>query len=489
MDANFQMDLPAMNVSASAYDAANVCAPAIIHWNPGNYGPNSAIQYEHDELRRKSRDVSRNNPRAKASEDQTVIQQIGKGIKPKLNLKDEKLAETVMEWAEIAFKLLDVDGKHFYQNQETTARGVFQAGESLTRRLYRKPTFSNPFPIATQMLEAEHLDSKFDRDTDRSRIRMGVEIDKRTNQRSAFHLYQSHPGDVSFHKNEVVRVRAEDIAHTYRVLRPGQLRGIPKLAPGLTLLRQLDDFEHATLERVKLGALFVGSIVNGSGDLDLEKMFGKAGYVNGRSDFYQQMGQIKPGTFPVLAPGDEMKFNVPPDVGQMFQANVHNYLRTFAALVGITFEQLTGYMKDTNFSGARVRLIDIRRGFDMDHIMLALGHCNPVWEWFIGALVAMRAIKMPTDPMERWKLLNPDWIPDPFDYVNPLDEVEANERKVRAGVKSVDRWRTELGENPQALEREIAATNARHDELKIISDADPRKTQRSGTRQPTQEED
>lgn len=486
---NFQLDLPVMNVSAAAYDGANVCAPAIINWNPGDYGPNSAIEHDLAELRRRCRDVSRNNLRAKAAEDQCVINQIGTGIKPKLLIEDEELAEKVMNLAEMAFQLLDTDGQHFFQTQETVARSVFTSGEILARRVYRAPTLSNPLPIGVQLLEADHLDTRTNKDFTRSRVRMGIELNKKTNARLRYHIRRSHPGDSGSFSNKTVAVRANDIAHVYKVLRPGQLRGVPKLAPGLTVLRQLDDFEHATLERVKLASLFVGFITNSSGELDLEKMFGKVGFVEGRNNHYAQMGSVKPGTMTVGVPGDEMKFNTPPDVGQMFQPNVHNWLRALAALAGITFEQMTGFMKDVNFSSARIRLIDIRRGFGMDQVMFARGYCNPVWQWLISAFEAMGEIKIPTDARQRWLLFNPQWIADPFDYVHPVDEIEANELLVRNQVKSLDTWRTERGEDPRSLEREIVKTNQRHDELKIISDADPRKVQRSGTRQPTQEED
>jgi len=51
-----------------------------------------------------------------------------------------------------------------------------------------------------------------------------------------------------------VPVPAEQILHSYRVLRPGQIRGVPWLSPVMMALRDLDDYADAERVRKKIEA-------------------------------------------------------------------------------------------------------------------------------------------------------------------------------------------------------------------------------------------
>ena len=96
------------------------------------------------------------------------------------------------------------------------------------------------------MLEPDHLATAYDRELKQGRrVMNGIEFDRR-NRRTAYYLYKNHPASrYTYHGSyasaefgrssligEYIRVPAVDIAHVYLKRRPGQVRGVPWLAPG-----------------------------------------------------------------------------------------------------------------------------------------------------------------------------------------------------------------------------------------------------------------
>ena len=94
-------------------------------------------------------------------------------------------------------------------------------------------------------------------------MRAGIEFD-RLGRRAAYHLTRAHPGDPAMRPrdHDLVRVPADRIAHLYRPLRPGQIRGEPWLARALVRLDELDQFDDAALVKAKVAAMFTGFVVS-----------------------------------------------------------------------------------------------------------------------------------------------------------------------------------------------------------------------------------
>jgi capsid protein len=66
------------------------------------------------------------------------------------------------------------------------------------------------------------------------------------------------------------------------------------------------------------------------------------------------------------------------------------------------------------------------------------------------------------------------WIPPGFAWVDPLKDIKAQMMAVRAGFKSRAEVVSEQGYDAEAIDREIAADNARADALGLSYDTDPR---------------
>ncbi len=86
----------------------------------------------------------------------------------------------------------------------------------------------------------------------------GIEDDSR-GKRIACGLFREHPGGfvkLSSYSAVSERVSADEILHSYKCDRPGQVRGVSWLAPVLIALKDLGDFEDAQLLKQKLSACY-----------------------------------------------------------------------------------------------------------------------------------------------------------------------------------------------------------------------------------------
>ncbi|MGH8646041.1 MAG: phage portal protein, partial [Gammaproteobacteria bacterium] len=169
-------------------------------------------------------------------------------------------------------------------------------------------------------------------------------------------------------------------------------------------------------------------------------------------------------------PGEDVKFSTPADVGATYETFMRVQLRSIAAGMGITYEQLTGDLTGVNYSSIRAGLLEFRRRCEQfQHQVIVFQMCRPIWRrWIRDAILSGALPKAAGDSDAKW-------IPPGFAWVDPLKDIKAQIMAVRAGFKSRAEVVSEQGYDAEAIDREIAADNARADQLGLEYDSDPRK--------------
>ena len=426
-------------------------------WSPTSASINSILSSNSSVLRNRSRDLVRKNPYAANAINSIVSNCVGTGIKPQSKCADpefrKKIQELWLKWTDQA----DYAGlTDFYGLQALVLRSVIEGGECLVRFKVDEDAI---VPLKLQVLEAEYLDSSKDGELPNGNIvYSGVEVDKK-GRKAAYWLYRSHPGDKHLLRADIesVRVPAKEILHIYNPQRPGQLRGEPWLSNVLLKLHELDQYEDAELVRKKTSAMFAGFVTRLDPDgevFDSKKDDG----------FYG----LEPGTMQFLEPGEDIKFSSPADVGTTYEAFIKQQLRSIAIGMGITYEQLTGDLSDVNYSSIRAGTVEFRRKIGMlQHHFMVYQLCRPVWNKFIELAVLSKQIKVPEDA----GFSSVKWIPQGFEWVDPLKEQNAQMNAVRCGFKSRSEVVSELGYDIEEIDAEIASDHARELELGLKYDS------------------
>ena len=453
-------------------------------WQPGNPGAVAALFITGHDLRVKSRDLVRRNAWAGSAVDAFVTNCIGTGIKPQSIATDATFREAVhalwWDWCDEA----DADGvTDFYGLQALACRAMLEGGECFVRLRVRRPEDGLAVPLQIQLLEAEHVPLTFNTTLANGNIvRAGIEFD-RLGRRAAYHLTRAHPGDPAMRPrdHELVRVPADRIAHLYRPLRPGQIRGEPWLARALVKLDELDQFDDAALVKAKVAALFTGfvtspdpdSVVIGEGEPDED------GVVK---------ASLEPGTMQRLRPGQDVRFAEPADAGSSYEGFFRNQLRAVATAAGVTYEQLSGDLTQVNYSSIRAGLLEFRRRCEtIQHAVVVHQLCRPVWREWMRTAVLAGALEAPGFARDPAPWLTAKWIPQGWQWVDPEKEFKAVVLAIRAGLMSRSEAISAFGYDAEEIDREIAADNARADALGLVFDSDPRKVARTGAAQPDAE--
>ena len=447
-------------------------------WSVGNPGAVAAMLFNQTELRAKSRDLVRRNAWANAALESYVANAIGTGIKPQSMLTDSTQREAVQTlWRNWTVEADAAGLTDFYGLQAMACRAMLEGGEVLLRLRYRRPEDALSVGLQLQVLEPEHLPVQMNSVAENGNlIRAGIEFD-RLGKRVAYHLYRSHPEDGALAPmsgngdTSTVRVDAAEIIHMYRPLRPGQIRGEPWLARALMKLHDLDQYDDAELVRKKTAAMFAGFVTRLAPEDNLlnEGLSDASGVA---------MAGMEPGTMQILEPGEDIKFSQPADVGGSYSEFLRMQFRAVAAAMGVTYEQLTGDLTQVNYSSIRAGLLEFRRRVEsLQHGVIVHQLCRPIWQAWMDQAVIEGALNLPgyanAKAVQR-DYLACKWIPQGWQWVDPLKEADAMKAAIRSGLMSRSEAISANGYDAEDVDREIAADNARADGLGLIFDSDPR---------------
>ena len=461
-----------------------------LSWSVGNPGAVAAMLFNQTELRAKSRDLVRRNAWANAALESYVANAIGTGIKPQSMLTDSTQREAVQTlWRNWTVEADAAGLTDFYGLQAMACRAMLEGGEVLLRLRYRRPEDALSVGLQIQVLEPEHLPVQMNSVAENGNlIRAGIEFD-RLGKRVAYHLYRSHPEDGALAPmsgngdNSTVRVDAAEIIHMYRPLRPGQIRGEPWLARALMKLHDLDQYDDAELVRKKTAAMFAGFVTRLAPE---DNLLGEGlSDPNGVS-----MAGMEPGTMQILEPGEDIKFSQPADVGGSYSEFLRMQFRAVAAAMGVTYEQLTGDLTQVNYSSIRAGLLEFRRRVEaLQHCVIVHQLCRPIWQAWMDQAVMEGALNLPG--YANAKTVRRDyqackWIPQGWQWVDPLKEADAMKAAIRSGLMSRSEAISANGYDAEDVDREIAADNARADGLGLIFDSDPRHELSASTAMPVQ---
>lgn len=412
-------------------------------------------------VRRRAAYYFRNNPHASRASDVLVTNIIGTGIRPQSQHPEPSTRDAIdvlfARWEAEA----DASGTlGFYGLQALGVRSLFEAGEAFIRFRPRLPD-GLAVPMQLQVLDPAQIDPALHRDLgDGVRIRSGVEFDA-LGRRLAYHILPEPPGEPFPSTLTPVRMPAEDIIHVLQLLAPGQIRGLSWLLSVLLRLHDLDAYEDAQLMRQKVAAMFAGFIFDPDGT---------ASAFSGDQENSVLKSGMEPGTLKVVPPGYDIKFSEPAEAGQSYEPFIKQQLRSIAAAVGITYEQLTGDMTGVNYSSARVALIEFRRRIEalQQHVVI---HqlCRPVWKRFVDTAVLAGAL--PADAYERdpQAFYAVRWVPQGWQWVDPLKDVQADRLAVEAGFKSRAEVVAERGRDPDKVDAELAEDAGRAKTLGIAT--------------------
>lgn len=451
------------------YDAASM-GRRMRGFIPPSSGPNRAIEGLQN-IRNRSRDLERNAWSGKSATQRWTTTLIGTGIVARLPRKMAKERRAVLKslwdgWCKVcdADNVLDFAGM-----QSLAARTWIGAGECFGRFRYRRLNSGLEVPVQVQLIEPEQV-PPLDADSwpglrPGNRIRSGIELD-RSSQRVAIWFYKEHPfdskGASTISASELVRVPIEETFHMYEPGRIGAMRGVPDIAAIITRLRNIDDFDDAVLDRQKIANLFAAFIKRAPSNLfdpGVDPVTGKPIVTDNTGN--AAVG-LEPGSTFMLDDGEEMQFSNPPEAGTTYSEYMRTQNLGSAAGTGIPYELFSGDIANVSDRTLRVIINEFRRYAmqrQWQHVIPQM--LQKIRDAWVDQCVIMGLISI--DEMPLAKAVT--WAPDGWEYIHPVQDVQAKQLEIEMGTRSRSSVILERGDDPEEVDDERADDQAREDEL------------------------
>ncbi|KQQ67831.1 portal protein [Pseudomonas sp. Leaf127] len=441
------------------------------NWDAPDNGINSLLMPALTNLRSRSRAALRNDPYAFNVIDRRVSNLIGTGITPRPLITDAALRKVQQElWSDWVDEADADDRSDFYGLQALVAKTVETSGECFVRLRPRLLTDGYAVPLQIQVLAPEFVPhDKFEVTRTGNVIKAGVEFNG-IGRRVAYWMYRSHPRDASSLNggyNQLIRVPAAQVLHIFESQEPGQLRGLPRLAPVLKRLRSLDNYDDAVLFRQEVANLFAGFIKRpapDAGPMPRDPITGAPLSLD--QDGFTPMVALEPGTMQELGAGEEIEFSTPPDAGNNYPDFMRQQLMAAAAGAGMPYELLTGDMRGVSDRVMRVVLNEFRRRIEQLQFGVYVHQlCRPVRAAWMDMAVLSGALELPDYAQRRREYLRTRWIPQGWAYINPVQDVQARAMEVNAGFASRSEIVLRTGYDAETVDDENAADIARAQRL------------------------
>jgi len=476
----------AVTYNTSGYNAATN-GRRMISVGSSTRGVSSLALADGPLLLARARKAAMDNPMAANGITSFVAEVVGTGIRPHSKHKDPDIRRTLEQefhlWTaqSSAARRIGPDGKpdslqDFYLQESLICRNMVEAGEAFARL---RPRLASDLsrtglrvPMQIDIIEPEQLAfwrMTGDMASPTNLIRAGIEFDQ-SHQRVAYHFYREHPGDSTLWPNafEVVRVPAGSVLHVMEFIRGNQIRGITALAPILVQLSDVDDYDDAERMRQKLGAYLFGWKKTLTPDDPLNGATGTVGTdiaPAGTAYVESQPGQVN-----ILDTnaGEEFDFYSHPGVASTYEAYKREQNRTIATVLRITYEMATGDMNQVNFASARIRLIALKRIWkQFQHSVMVHQFCRPVWRAWLDAAALAGVIDAADYRKNPEEYLNVEWLAQPWEWTDPIADVESIRKKIESALTSREAEITALGRDPEENDAAIARDHEREARLGI----------------------
>lgn len=438
---------------SGGYTGGRRAGRALKEYSPGAGSADGDIISDLPDLRGRSRDLIRNTPLASSAQNTTALCVIGGGLVPHSEIDSAYLGVSEDEaeaWQDEAERYwwwwagttaCDVERRRTFADLcDIVVRSKFESGDifGLWRSIRVK---GDVLSVKVQLVEADRVcnpDGKADSDT----LRAGIELRSETGMPIALYVTDRHPGDpfsIGLPKwNRVDWFGSGTgeplVMHVMTHLRSGQTRGVPILAPVIEVLKQISRYTDNELMATVLSSMFTAFIKSSLGDgpgafAPIPRDGSNAGTAVTTATSEYKLGN---GAFVGLQEGEEVQFAQPARPNTAFDAFVSAMSQQVGAAIGVPYEVLM-LRFTASYSAARASLLQAWRTFHVERGRIVTQFAQPCYEKVITEAVARGYLSAPgffEDPLVRRAWLNATWSGPTPGQINPLDEVQAAEKRI-----------------------------------------------------------
>jgi len=448
---------------AGGYNGARSDRQQLKNWQPSLDGPNSATVPDLRPLRARAADLERNDPIAAGATGTLVTGTVGSGIRAHARVDREYLGLTDeagdaldrqidrVYAAHAESKCWDFEGRlDAYGQQELAFRSALGRGDVfVVRRFLERP--GELFGTRFQLVEGDRVSTP-DGMVDGPAMLEGIELEPATNRALACWVADQHPYEFRWWGarkwTRVAMTGAESgswrVLQLYTLQRPGQVRGVPFLAPVIEILKQLSRLNEAELMASVINALFTVFLKTTADDgaaVLPDMAAGAPGTLTNPPAVVADDRQLNLGAGMVvqLLQGEDIAVADPKRPNAQYDPFFIACVRQVGAGLELPFEILLKHFT-ASYSASRAAFNEFWRVVTKRRRWIVRDLAAPCREAVVEEAVLRGWINAPAffdDPFARRAYLQADWTGDAQGSLNPLDDANAAEKRIDLGVSTV----------------------------------------------------
>jgi len=414
------------------FDAAGKGA-RIKNWYGSYRNPNVDASRASETLIRRSRELYNNNAYAKRASEVLKTNIIGSGIRASIVTENPTIKSRITQmWREWSnSKNCDwFNTKNFASIQQLATLRLIVDGEAfIVKRIERGE-------LKLMVLSSDYLDQTKAGYYKKNNIIRGIEFGK-DDRPQAYHFYKQLPdSEFLYNYEDSIRYKASDVIHLLKEDNPQQYAGVPAGHAVFVKMRDLAEYEDATLQKQKVAAMYAVFIKREAADFDDAFQENKQTFEN-----------LYPGTINYLNFNESIETSNPPRT-ENSDIFIKQNLKAIAAGYGITYESLAQDYSDTNFSASRMARLEMdRRIEDYQHNVIIPLLCNRVFDWFKQYVSIKENVNISD--------VKAHWTPPKRSHIDPAKEASGYKTMLRLGLMSAEEIIKENGRDPDDVKTQI----------------------------------
>lgn len=412
-------------------------------WLASGTSADSEIVTSLGPLRRRSRQLCRDNDYARAAKRNIVENVVGTGMRYQSRIRGgDGLDSRLNEQVENAFlEWMTADNCHcggtlaFQEIEDLVMESVIESGECIIRFIDQAMGTSK-VPLAIELIEADQIADEFNGHSAQysqiasgNHVRMGIEYNQ-WKRPQAYWLLPNHPGDYQFLQNvqgqKLMRVPADQILHPFVSERIGQGRGVPWFYSALKRLHHLGAYEESEIIAARAAAAIMGF---------LESEDGGEYQGDEEDEDGNPIERFEPGTIRALRPGEKFNLSDPQRPGNNFDPFVRFMLRGFSAGVGTSYASTSGDLGQASYSSERVGMLAERSHYRRVQWWNVRSFQSRVSNRFLDAAVMAGELAIPKYFTQRATIQRSNrWTPRGWNWIDPQKEITAQLAAISGGL-------------------------------------------------------
>ena len=408
----------------AGYDAVNPGAD-VRHWaNADALSADSANSlHVRKEFRQRGRYEVANNSYAKGIARTMASYVIGTGPRLQINTDSDESNQLIEREFKRWSRKVKLSTKLRLMHKSRTESGecflVFRTDPKLKSRI----------KLNFDLIEADQVTTPDLSLLDENRID-GIELDEH-GQPEYYHILRQHPGDMSqFHNNEYDPVPADEVIHYFLQERPGQHRGIPTIAPSLSLFGKLRRYVLAVLEAAENAANMAMAVhTDAPADDDDEEVPESMEEI----EIARNMATFLPAGYKIT----QLRPEQPTTTFAEFKKEIINEI---ARCLSMPFNVAACNSSDYNYASGRMDHQVFYKEISVEREDIALDVLDRIFEAWLSEAVLVENY-LPQNAREIDVDLDPEWLWDGYEHVDPVKEATAQSIRLDSNTTTLqDEW-------------------------------------------------